>query len=82
MQKPMLLSLTMMLFSLSACSPMPQECQDAWTKLESFAQQMGVPEAQLKMQKEKFEQEIKAMKKDEAKEQCRMQSSMMGMVGQ
>lgn len=82
MKKLTLLCLSICMLSFTACSKMPKECNDAWNKLEKFGKDMGVPEDQLKVQKEQFEKEVKAMKVDEAAQQCSMQNSLMGMVGQ
>lgn len=76
------LALSFSMIILTGCNKMPKECNDAWDKLESFGKQMGVPEDQIKVQKEKFVKEVTAMKPEQAKEQCSMQNSIMGMVGQ
>lgn len=81
MKKLMFTSLSIACLALSGCSKMPKECDQAWDKLEKLASEMGIPEEQLKTQKEQFEKEIKAMDREQATEQCKMQNSIMGMVG-
>ena len=82
MKKLTLLCISLCMLSLTACSKMPKECNEAWDKLEKFGKQMGVPEEQLKVQKEQFEKDVKALKTEVAVEQCSAQNSLMGMVGQ
>ena len=82
MKKMIFSTLSIVVLALSGCSKMPKECNDAWDKLEKLASQMGIPEEQLKTQKEQFEKEIQAMDREQATEQCKMQNSIMGMVGQ
>ncbi|MEG1235662.1 MAG: hypothetical protein RSE18_17760 [Acinetobacter sp.] len=82
MKKLLIISICMTLLSLTACSKMPKACVESWDKMEKLAQQMGLPEEQLKEQKKQFEEEIKAMNAEEATRMCSTQNSLLGLVGQ
>jgi hypothetical protein len=62
------------LLSLSACSKMPKACVESWEN-GKLAEQMGLPEEQLKEQKE-FEEDVKAMNTEEATRMCKIQNSL------
>ncbi|WEI04235.1 hypothetical protein PYR78_04085 [Acinetobacter johnsonii] len=51
MKKPLIISTCITLLSLTACSKMPKACVESWEKTEKLAEQMGLPEEQLKEQK-------------------------------
>jgi len=39
---------SIVILGLSACSQMPKECAESWKKIESLSKQMGMPEDQIK----------------------------------
>lgn len=81
--KPFLtLSAVLLSLSLSACSQMPKECQESWKKIEALAQQMGLPEEQIKAQREQFEANLKGLSNEDAIQACNMQNSILGMATQ
>lgn len=82
MKKLLTLSACMTLLSLTACSQMPKACVESWDKMEKLAKQMGLPEEQLKEQKKKFEEDVKAMNNEEAARMCSTQNSLLGLVEQ
>ncbi len=55
---------------------------ESWEKMEKLAEQMGLPEEQLKEQKKKFEEDVKAMNTEEATRMCSTQNSLLGLVDQ
>ena len=61
---------------------MPKACVESWEKMEKLAKQMGLPEEQLKEQKKKFEEDVKAMNTEEATRMCSTQNSLLGLVDQ
>ncbi|AXY56512.1 hypothetical protein CDG60_08005 [Acinetobacter chinensis] len=77
-----ILSLITVILSLNACSKIPEECADSWSKMEKLSRQMGLTDEQIKSQKSKFEHEIKQMDKAQATEMCKSQSTLLGVVGQ
>ena len=79
MKKLLMISASIILLSLTACSKMPKACIESWEKL---GKQMGLAEEQLKEQKKKFEEEIKTMNEEEATRMCSTQNSLLGLVGQ
>ena len=48
MKKLLMVSTCITLLSLTACSKMPKACVESWEKMEKLAEQMGLPEEQLK----------------------------------
>ncbi|GEK44062.1 hypothetical protein AJO04nite_13200 [Acinetobacter johnsonii] len=61
---------------------MPEACVESWEKMEKLAEQMGLPEEQIKEQKKKFEEDVKAMNTEEATRMCSTQNSLLGLVDQ
>ena len=82
MKKLLIISTCITLLSLTACSKMPKACVESWEKMEKLAEQMGLPEEQLKEQKKKFEEDVKAMNTEEATRLCSSQNSLLGLVDQ
>ncbi|RGD90618.1 MULTISPECIES: hypothetical protein [unclassified Acinetobacter] len=82
MKKLLMISASITLLSLTACSKMPKACIESWEKMEKLGKQMGLAEEQLKEQKKKFEEEIKTMNEEEATRMCSTQNSLLGLVGQ
>ena len=82
MKKLLILSPCIKLLFLSACNKLPTACIESWEKMEKLAEQMGLPEEQLKEQKKKFEEDVKAMNTEEATRMCNTQNSLLGLVDQ
>lgn len=80
MNKTLLLSLSSLCVTLSACSKMPSECEKSWQQMESIAHQSGIPDEAIKNQKKAFEDQIKNMPKDQAIESCNAQSSILSKI--
>ena len=82
MKKLLMVSTCITLLSLAACSKMPEASVESREKMEKLAEQMGLPEEQLKEQKKKFEEDVKAMNTEEATRMCSTQNSLLGLVDQ
>ncbi|QIO08778.1 hypothetical protein [Acinetobacter lanii] len=67
-------------FILTACSGIPDECEKSWDQVEKLAKESGIPEDSIQAQKKQFEEQIKAMPKQDAIETCNAQSSVFGMI--
>ncbi len=73
---------TIFILSLSACSQVPKECAESWKKMESLSKQMGMPEEQIKAHKKEFEDNIQGLSKEDAIQACNMQSAFLNMASQ
>ncbi len=71
---------SIVILGLSACSQMPKECAESWKKIESLSKQMGMPEDQIKAHKKEFEDNINGLSKEDAIQACNMQSAFLNIA--
>lgn len=59
---------------------MPKECQQSWKSIEEIARKSGIAEDAIQDQKKLFEQQIRDLGEQQAKESCKAQSTALGFV--
>lgn len=77
---PVFTTLFGLCLSLTACSKLPAECEEAWTKIETIAQDSGIPADAIKTHKKEFEEQIQSMSNAQAIQTCTAQSSALGFI--